>query len=147
MTDQKTVLIIEDDPDMIEAMKLILESAQWRVLSAESPDEGLQKARQYAPDVIILDVLFGSQGKTLGFDCALKVRQDNALARIPILMVTSVNVKEPEFGFSPEKDDYYLPVDDFIDKPAQPDDLLKKLESLYKRKVSVWAEWPKKSSS
>jgi CheY-like chemotaxis protein len=70
------------------------------------------------------------------------MRQDKALAHIPILMVTAVNVKYKQFQFSPDKDGKYLPVDDFIDKPAQPDELLEKVEKLVDQKTSKWANWP-----
>lgn len=144
MTEPKTILIIEDDVDMVEAMKLVLGTVPYQVLSAERPDEGMRLAKTAKPDLIILDVMFGSKGETQGFDCAQKMKQDKALAAIPILMVTSVNVTQPGFGFTPEKDGEYLPVDDFIDKPAQPDDLLQKTAALLERKTSVWVNWPEK---
>ena len=61
---------------------------------------------------------------------------------IPILMVTSVNIRRPGYKFSPDTDGEYLPVDDFIDKPAKPENLVKKVAKLLEQKVSRWANWP-----
>jgi CheY-like chemotaxis protein len=141
--EQKTILIIDDDIDLVEAMKLALEPLKAEMLSAYSPEEGIQLARRERPDVILLDVMFGREGKTHGFDYAIQMKQDEILAPIPILMVTSVNVKHPGFGFTMSNNKEYLPVDDFIDKPADPVDLVHRVQKLLDRKVSQWAGWPK----
>jgi CheY-like chemotaxis protein len=145
MNSQKKILIIEDDIDMIEAMKVTLESTDRQVIAAYSAEEGFQSAKEKSPDLIILDVMFGKDAKTEGFDYAIKMKQDKTLAPIPILMVTSVNIEHPGFGFS-AKDEEFLPVDDFIDKPAQPEDLISKTEVLLEQKVSKWVNWPNKSN-
>lgn len=138
------ILIIDDDLDIIESTKIVLESRKYEVISAETPEEGFQKAKQENPGLIILDVMFGSKGESKGFDYAVKMKQDKLLAPIPILMVTSVNIQNPGFGFSDKTDEEYLPVDDFIDKPAQPDELIQKVEKLLRMKVSKWTNWPEK---
>ncbi|MCM8804300.1 MAG: response regulator [Candidatus Omnitrophica bacterium] len=140
------ILIIEDDVDMIEVMKVVLQKGNYVVITAFDPEEGFQKIKEEKPDLLILDVMFGSEQKTKGFDFAYKMKQDKELAKIPILMITAVNIKYPQFGFSPETDKEYLPVDDFIDKPVQPEALLKKVEELLKQKVSKWANWPDKKT-
>lgn len=144
MTKQKKVLIIEDDVDMVEAMKITLEAKNYQVSAAFSPEEGFQKAKKEKPGLIILDVMFGSKGKTTGFDYAVKMKKDKTLASIPILMITAVNVQKPGFGFSDQTDGEYIPVDDFIDKPAQPEDLVQKAEKLLQMKISKWVNWPEK---
>lgn len=144
MTKHAKILIIEDDVDMVEAMKVTLGAKNYQMNIAFSPDEGFRKAREEKPDLIILDVMFGSKGQTRGFDCAVKMKQDKTLAAIPILMVTAVNIENPGFDFSPKTDGEYLPVDDFIDKPAQPEDLIQKVEELLKIKISKWVNWPEK---
>lgn len=139
-----SILIIEDDIDMVEAIRVILEAKGYQVGAVFSPGEGLQVAKEKRPDLIILDVMFGSKGQSKGFDYALKMKQDRTLAPIPILMVTAVNIQNPNFGFSPATDGEYLPVDDFIDKPAQPEELLDKIEKLLNMKISKWVNWPEK---
>jgi DNA-binding response OmpR family regulator len=144
MTKSGNILIIEDDVDMVEAMKIPLSAKNYQVNVAFSPNEGFQMAKQENPDLIILDVMFGSKMNTDGFDCAVKMKRDKTLAPIPILMITAVNVQNPGFHFSPDTDGEYLPVDDFIDKPAQPEDLIQKVEKLLKMKISKWVNWPEK---
>lgn len=139
------ILIIEDDLDMIEALKLVLEKRNYIVITALDPEEGLEKLKREKPDLLILDVMFGSEQKTKGFDFAIKIRQDKELSKIPILMITAVNFQYPQFGFSPETDEEYLPVDDFIDKPVQPDQLINTVEKLLKQKISKWVNWPEKN--
>jgi two-component system alkaline phosphatase synthesis response regulator PhoP len=132
----KKVLIIEDDVDLVEAVKTILEAKQIELLAAYTPDEGITLARQHQPDLIILDVMFGKNGKTEGFELARKIRQDPDLSRIPILMETSVNTEHPGFNFS-AKDQDFLPVDDFINKPANPAELIEKIGRLLDLPVSI----------
>ncbi len=147
MTEQRVILLIEDDRDIASAMKMTLEAQNLQVILVYNPEDGLQEAKKNIPDLIILDVMFGEKEETQGFDYALKMKQDKTLAPIPILMVTAVNTRYPRFNFSPMTDGEYLPVDEFIDKPAQPDELVQKVERLLKQKVSKWADWPNPESS
>ena len=142
MKEEATILIIEDDTDMIEAMKITLEAENYRILSATDPEEGINAAKNEKPDLVILDVMFGEEEKIKGFDYAVKMKQDKALAPIPILMLTAVNVQHPTYRFSPDSDGEYLPVDEFIDKPAQPEELVKKVKKLMQMKISKWVNWP-----
>ena len=142
MSDKATILMIEDDEDTASAMEVVLEARGYQVILADNPADGLQTAKERRPDLIILDVMFGEREKTEGFDYAQKLKLDKDLAPIPILMITSVNVRRPGYKFSPDTDGEYLPVDDFIDKPAKPDDLVQKVERLLSQKVSRWANWP-----
>ncbi len=142
MSDKATILMIEDDEDTASAMQVVLEARDYQVLLADNPADGLQMAKDKKPDLIILDVMFGERDKTEGFDYALKLKRDKDLAPIPILMVTSVNIRRPGYKFSPDTDGEYLPVDDFIDKPAKPENLVQKVEKLLEQKVSKWANWP-----
>jgi DNA-binding response OmpR family regulator len=146
MDKQSKILIIDDDIDLIEAMKITLESKNYQILTAYNPEEGFQVAKSENPNLIILDVMFGSEEKSSGFDYAVKMKQDKTMAAIPILMSSAVNQAHPDFGFSAETDAEFLPVDDFINKPAQPIDLLERIERLLKQKISMWVNYPEKTS-
>jgi two-component system alkaline phosphatase synthesis response regulator PhoP len=135
------ILIIEDDLDTSEAMKLTLESQDHTVITADNPRDGIEIAKVEKPDLIILDVMFGRTEQAVGFDYAIELKKDKTLAPIPILMITAVNVRYPNFGFSPKDDGDYLPVDEFINKPAAPDDLISKVKTLLKQKTSKWVNW------
>ena len=142
MTEAKKVLIVEDDKDMVEAMKVILSA--YQVSTAYTPEDGMAIAKAEKPDVIILDVMFGGTGKSQGFDYAVKMKQDKSIAAIPILMATAVNIDSKDYKFSPNTDGEYLPVDEFVEKRVQPAKLVRKVEALIKKGTSDWINWPDK---
>ncbi len=132
MKEKQKILIIEDDMDFLAATRAILENNGYDVVAASDPEDGDEKIRKEKPDLLILDVMFGGEGKSLGFDYAQKIRHDSQFARLPILMLTAINTKKPFFHFSPETDGEYLPVDSFLDKPVNADELLRKIRVLLK---------------
>lgn len=148
MNNTKKILIIDDDQDLVEAIALILEAKNYQVLKAYNTETGMRMIKQENPRLIILDVMFGdNKGKAMGFDLAVQVRKDESIAGVPILMLTSINEAYPGFNFSPETDKAFLPVDDFINKPAQPDELIEKVEKLLQFKKSKWFNWPEKQKN
>jgi DNA-binding response OmpR family regulator len=144
MNEKPKILIIEDDADLVAAMKKMLENKGHNVVVAYDPEEGNEKLRQDKPDLIILDVMFGSKGESKGFDFAQKIRNDKQTADIPILMLTAINTEKPYFNFSPDTDGEFLPVDSFLDKPVKSEELFLKVEDLLKQKTSKWRNWPEK---
>jgi len=144
MNEKPKILIIEDDADLVAAMKKMLENRGHKVAVAFDPEEGNEKLKLEKPDLIILDVMFGSRGESKGFDFAQKIRIDKQIADIPILMLTAINTEKPSFNFSPDTDGEFLPVDSFLDKPVRYDELLLKVETLLKQKTSKWRNWPDK---
>ncbi|MBW6502362.1 MAG: response regulator [Bacteroidales bacterium] len=138
MNEKSKILIIEDDADLVAAITKILEIKGYLVKSAYDPEEGWEKLRLEKPDLIILDVMFGSRGESKGFDFAQQIRSDVHFSDIPILMLTAINSEKPFFNFSPETDGEFLPVDSFLEKPVQTETLFLKVEELLKQKVSKW---------
>jgi DNA-binding response OmpR family regulator len=138
-----SILIIEDDADTAEAMKVLLEGEGYRVRATADPEAGYAAIAETRPDLVVLDVMFGSRQKTQGFDYAVKIRQNREISYVPILMITAVNTRYPGFEFNAGADGEYLPVDDFIDKPAQPEDLRQKVAALLDQRVSKWRDWPR----
>ncbi|MFQ5951885.1 MAG: PleD family two-component system response regulator [Candidatus Omnitrophota bacterium] len=125
------ILIIDDDPDIVESMKVILGSKEYEVAFAYSGEEGLNKIRQEKPDLIILDIMMETGDK--GFDVARKVKKDESYKGIPILMLTAIK-ERTGFDFSEEAgDEAWLPVDDYCDKPLRPEELIAKVENLLKK--------------
>lgn len=127
------ILIIDDDPDIVLATRMVLENAGYTVVAAASRDAGLEMVKDENPDMIILDVMMDSA--TAGFQVALSLRGPDAvpeLKQIPILMVSAIHSTTP-LRFGP--DDDYLPVDDFVDKPIQPEQLLSKVAEYLKSAV------------
>jgi len=130
---QKTILIADDDPDIVDAMTTVLEASGFRVESAPNGQEALRKIRQRKPDALILDVMMTTE--TEGFHVAYAVRQDERLRDLPILMLTAIEQKTG-FKFSPEGDQDYLPVQDYLTKPVEPDELIKRINTLLEKKAA-----------
>lgn len=122
------ILIIDDDDDLVHALRLPLEAAGYEVFRAASGNEGLKKVKEVNPDLIILDVMMDTT--TEGFHVSLALRSPDPrsefkeYSRVPILMLTSIH-STTSLRFGPDKD--YLPVDAFIEKPIEPAELLKKV--------------------
>jgi len=121
MAKQRTVLVIDDDPDVVEATKVILEGAGYAVASASNGAAGVARVRQGGIDCILLDVMMTRD--TEGFQVAQDLKGDPKTAGIPIIMLTAVSEKTG-FEFSPETDKDYMPVEAFLEKPVDPDRLL-----------------------
>ncbi len=110
------IVIIDDDPDILEASTLILNSKGYDVLTANNPVDGYKLVKESNPDLIILDVMMSEPDD--GFFLAQKFRKNNI--DIPIIMYTSVSKSIGlEFGVSD-----IVPVNDFIEKPISPKALL-----------------------
>lgn len=142
MNEKPKILVIEDDNDLVAAIKIMLVNKGYDPIVAADPEEGNEKMVKERPDLIILDVMFGNRGESKGFDFAQNIKLDKQYASIPILMLTAINSERPYFRFSPETDAEFLPVDSFLDKPVHSDDLLLKVEELLKQKTSRWQNWP-----
>jgi len=123
----KRVLIVDDDPDIVEAEKLILESKGYQVDSAVDGESGLAKAKEIKPDLIILDVMMSTMDE--GIRVARQLRRQPELEHIPILVTTAIG-QVTSLKFSPKRDDEIFPVDAFIEKPVKPADLISLVEAL-----------------
>ena len=124
------ILIIDDDPDIVESMKVVLESKKYSVVVTENGEEGLAKAKSEKPSLIILDVMMETNSK--GFDIARILRKDKNYKNIPILMLTAIK-DATGWDFKKEAgDENWLPVNDYVDKPIKPDELISKVEKLLK---------------
>ena len=105
------ILIIDDDPDIVEAMKMVLEHNKYDVITADEGELGYKMAKEEMPDLIILDVMMATIDQ--GFHISYKLKQDEKLKSIPILMVTSISEKT-KFKFDRKRDEDFIPVDDFV---------------------------------
>jgi len=123
------IMVSDDDVDVAEAISLALQSADYEVVVASSGKETLEKLPSEKPDLLILDVMM--EDKRAGFSVSQKMRTDPELAGIPILMLTAVHRQTP-LRFSPDTDEEYLPVEEFIEKPIDPKRLLERIEKLLK---------------
>ena len=153
MAQKAKILIIDDDPDIVESLKVVLEAKGYGVSVAESGAEGLKKAPAERPDLIILDVMM--EKIDTGFEVSRELRKDAATKSTPIIMITAIkelpdlnykmgatpSTAEMPAGYFDEapsaadavgKDS--LPVDFFYEKPIKSELLLEKIESLLAKK-------------
>ncbi len=122
----KKILVVDDDPDFVEAVTMILESKRYQVATAYGGIEGMQKAETENPDLIVLDVMMPDKD---GYTVCRELKAKPPLSRIPILLLTAVASHVPttrytqQMGLETEADDY-------VEKPVEPDVLVKRVETL-----------------
>jgi CheY-like chemotaxis protein len=132
-TAMKKVLIVDDDPDIVEAMRLVLESQNFEVHKALNGTECLRKVKELNPDLTILDVMMDELTEGFQVACRLKNADPNSeyapFSKIPILILTSLT-KRGYMKFNTEKDNEYLPVEAFLEKPVPPEILIENVRLL-----------------
>ena len=117
------ILIVDDDPDIQDACRLVLEKEGYEVDCASSRSEGKQKVVDYGPDLLILDVMMEEPDD--GLIMARELRKSGFSA--PIIMLTSVNAA---MGLRIDRDDEIVPVEIFQSKPVEPKRLIEEVRSL-----------------
>jgi len=132
MTDKAKILIVDDDIDFVESTKIILESKPYEVIVAYEGEEGLKKAREENPDLILLDVIMPVKD---GFTAAEQLRKDPELSRIPVIMLTAFSSKRQESTI-PVSRGFTLEAEEYIEKPVSPDVLLATVEKYLKKSDS-----------
>ena len=122
----RLILIADDDPDIVEAIKTVLEASGFEVESAPNGQECLRKLRLRKPSLVILDVMMTTE--TEGFHIAYEIRKDPALRDLPILMLTAKGqVEDRVAGLDAGADDYLV-------KPFSLDELLARVRALLRRR-------------
>jgi DNA-binding response OmpR family regulator len=129
---KEKILLVDDDPDILDAISMILESQGYQVVTARDGVEGLASLRAEKPALMILDLLMP---KMDGF-AVCKELQDSRWAKyrdIPILILTSVREEASRRRYELETG-LELDVDDYVEKPVSPDILLERVGRLIKKK-------------
>jgi len=131
------ILVIDDDPDVLDTTRLFLENRGFEVVTASDPDEGMRQAKDSKPDVIVLDVMMPHG--TEGFHWLWKIRRhpDQELREKPIILVTSISGATGIHFKAGDADETgcYLPVQAFLDKPLDPDELAKAIGAVLDQAV------------
>jgi len=125
---QGSILIIDDDPDITEAMTVVLQNKGYEVRSAADGTEGMDRLKEAKPDLIILDVMMRTSQE--GFELSRELKNNKKYKDIPILMLTGVKQKTGLDFKTAAGDESWLPVEEYLDKPVKPDVLLSKVEDL-----------------
>ncbi len=124
MSKKAKILLVDDDVDFVEATKTILESKHYDVVMAYEGDEGLRKAKEEKPDLIILDVIMPVKD---GFTAAEQLKKDSELSKIPVIMLTAFAEVGGETSVAVSRG-LTLETEDYIEKPVSPEELLQRVE-------------------
>jgi len=129
------ILVVDDDPDIVESMRLVLESRGHEVDAAGSKEEASERTLAFRPQLILLDVMMPEGTEGFHFVWQLRNRLPEDVRATPIIILTAIH-GTTSLRFYPEETDgtyaagEYLPVQGFIDKPAEPAALLAKVDEV-----------------
>ncbi|MDI6832050.1 MAG: response regulator [Actinomycetota bacterium] len=122
----KKVLLVDDDRDFVESTRTLLEE-RFEVVVAYDGDQGIAKAREEKPDLIILDVIMPVED---GFTAADEIARDDELKKIPLILLTSFGSRMTKETEIPRSRGMEVSADDYIEKPVEPDELLERISRL-----------------
>jgi DNA-binding response OmpR family regulator len=121
-TSAPRILCIDDEPEMVELIRLILRRRGYEVQGATSGAQGLSMMRATAPDLVLLDLMMPDVD---GWDVYQQMKADESMRRIPVIIITAKaqNI-DRVLGLQVAK------VDDYVSKPFSPQDLLSRVEKV-----------------
>jgi len=131
MQKQAKILLVDDDPDFVEATKAVLET-KYHVVIAYNGDDGLKKVVEEKPDLIILDVVM--PGKD-GFAVCKELKEDphyHFFSNIPVLLLTVFPSGMGQTNI-PLRAGMTMEAESYVQKPVSPEELLKEVEELLKK--------------
>ncbi|MGK7370667.1 MAG: response regulator [Candidatus Halalkalibacterium sp. M3_1C_030] len=124
MADNKTILVVDDEQDLLDLIEYNLKKEGFDVLKAEDGKEGIKMARKHLPDLILLDIMMP---KMDGLEAVEVMRDDEELKRIPIIFLTARGDEKTEVeGLNKGGDDY-------ITKPISTTKLLSRIKAVLRR--------------
>jgi len=130
---KKKILVIDDDPNFVKFVQIVLEKHSYQVFDASTEEEGLKRLKQIEPDLIILDVMMKTTAQGFWICEKLKSKDPRSeyakYSHIPILILTAIG-KKTGLDISLDRDRDYVPADDYAEKPIKPRELLTRVETL-----------------
>ncbi|MCX7682513.1 MAG: response regulator [Anaerolineae bacterium] len=126
---RQSILVIDDDVQLVDTVKTLLEAVGYQVLYAYQAEKGLEIARQHKPDLILLDVMFAGPPGPDGIELSRRINQDADLRGIPVIILSGVR-KVLDYPFRIAPDETWMPVKAFLEKPITPSRLLAEIEKI-----------------
>ncbi len=123
------ILIVDDDPDIVESVTIMLENNNHKVIQAYGGIEGIEKAKAEKPDAIILDVMMPDRD---GYEVCRELKSDPDYRDIPILLLTAVVSQIPSTSYT-HRMGMETEADDYVDKPVEPGELVRLVERLLQK--------------
>ncbi len=125
MTEKKQILLVDDDPDFVEAVKVILENGGYDVRIAYDGKEGVEAVAERQPDLIVLDVMMPVMN---GHEACAKLKKDEQTKHIPIILLTAVADRVATSTYT-HRDMLESEAEDYMPKPVEPGELLERVKS------------------
>jgi DNA-binding response OmpR family regulator len=122
------VLVVDDEPDAVELVSFNLKAAGYEVVTADDGNEAIKRARQHAPDLVLLDVMLPEVD---GLEVCKLLRRDPVTSGVPIIMLTAKAAEiDRVLGLE-------LGADDYMTKPFSPRELILRVKNLLKRRQAA----------
>ncbi|OGO17282.1 MAG: hypothetical protein A2Z14_18665 [Chloroflexi bacterium RBG_16_48_8] len=128
MTAQKKLLIIDDDPDFVEGIKSILETAGYEVEAQYNPKDGFRALETGKFDLLLLDIMMGRGAE--GVMIARKMGKDRKLREMPVLIITGIREQIAYLFPGQPVHPHFVDVDELVEKPVEPGLLLERVNAL-----------------
>ena len=128
---KKKILLVDDDPDLVSAFEAILYSRGYNVTTANNKNEGIEKLEKEQPDLAILDVMMDDDHD--GFVMAREIKKLHP--NLPVIMLTGISEVTGVNFRAAAADPDWLPADEYLEKPVDPDELVNCIEELITKNV------------
>ena len=129
MSDKKRILMIDDDVQAVDTVETFLQSVGYETAHAYMALDGIQLARSWKPDLILLDVMFAGPPGPDGFEVSRELHGDAELKDTPVIILSGL---KKFFGMATEftPDETWMPVKTFLEKPVKPATLLEAIQKI-----------------
>src|SRR4030042_660288 len=122
------ILVVEDDPGALRLISYTLQAEGYEVITATNGLQGLRKAQNDKPDLVVLDVMLPGID---GFEICHRLRADPGTARLPIMML-SAKARETD-----KTTGLNVGADDYLTKPADPSDIVSHIKALLAKRIAI----------
>jgi DNA-binding response OmpR family regulator len=126
----KRIVIIDDDPEICDALSQILSQYGYEVFTALDTSKGYQLFVNTRPDLLILDIMMKTMDEGLNF--ATEIKKNDGVFGVPILIVSARPPAERGYGRSLDEDLDWIHADIFMEKPIEPEELIHNVRLLVK---------------
>ena len=116
----KLILVVDDDPDLVESVAMKLEASNYRIQKAYDGVEALEKIKQEKPDLVLLDVMMPRKD---GYELCAELKNDPQYKDIAVVLITAVADNVPTSSYT-HHDGKTTQADDYISKPVDLDKLM-----------------------
>jgi DNA-binding response OmpR family regulator len=126
----KKILLVDDDIDLLEQHKTILQAKGFKIVTAENVEDGWNTFKKEKPDAAVIDLIMEEHDS--GFILCHRIKRDQYGKNIPVFILTSATyVTGFKFGASTSEEKEWIKADALLNKPIVEEELLKKLEAFY----------------